>query len=62
MGMMILLQVMSRSDWWYPSVPGDRGWNHHGESCTGTGERMDDEEDRGQHAGDDRRLVKSTTV
>ncbi len=53
---------------WYPSVPGDRGWNHRGESWTGAGNgyhrgeswtgaggRIDEEEDRGrgQHAGDD---------
>ncbi len=34
MDMMKLLWVMSRSDRWYPSVPGDRGWNHRRESWT----------------------------
>ncbi len=57
MGMMILLRVMSRSDRGYPSVPGDRGWNHRGESWTGAGGQIGDEEDRGRgqgkHAGDD---------
>ncbi len=43
MGMMILLQVMSRSDRGYPSVPGDRGWNHRGESWTGAGGQTEDE-------------------
>ncbi len=45
MGMMILLRVMSRSDRWYPSVPGDRGWNHSGESWMSAEGRTGDEED-----------------
>ncbi len=54
MGMMILLRVMSRSDRWYPSVPGTTAGSpgleqedvyHRGESGTGAGGRMDDDED-----------------
>ncbi len=42
---MILLRVMSKSDRCCPTVPGDRGWNHSGESWMSTGGRTGDEED-----------------
>ncbi len=54
MGMLRLLLVMSNSDRCCPTVPGDRGWNHCGESWMdmedGQAKRT---EGRGQHAGDD---------
>ncbi len=55
MGMMRYLQGMSNSERCCTTVPGDRGWNHCGESWKGNGGRTGDEEDRGrgQHAGDD---------